>query len=194
MDASRAVRCRLEERLFATTIRAMRISNATITAAAAVLFAAVGVYCIVVGLNHEYYDLMGPGPGFFPIWIGALLTVLSVAVLVQGLRPTSALPEASAAAAAAVDEPFFASPAAAWRISGLLAALFAVWWLLDVLGFRLTIFLFALLGPRLIEPQPLVRSLVIALLCGFGVAYGFETWLHVQLPDPSIGALDDLGF
>ena len=176
------------------TISAMTISNATVTAAAGVLFAAVGVYCIVAGLNHEYYDLMGPGAGFFPIWIGVLLTVLSVAVLVQGLWPTSAPPEASAAAASALDEPFFASPAAAWRISGLLAALFAVWWLLDVLGFRLTIFLFALLGPRLIEQQPLLRSLVVALLCSFGVAYGFETWLSVQLPHPSIGALDDLGF
>jgi hypothetical protein len=61
-------------------------------------------------------------------------------------------------------------------------------------GLRLTIFLFALIGPRLIEPQPLVRSIVVALLCSFGVAYGFESWLQVQLPRPSIGVLDDLGF
>jgi hypothetical protein len=171
----------------------MTISNATITAVAAVLFAAAGVYCIVAGLNHEYYDLMGPGSGFFPIWIGVLLTGLSVAVLVQSLRPAPRLPDAGSAELSDADEPFFASPAAAGRILGLLAMLFAVCWLLDVLGFRLTILLFALLAPRLIEPQPPIRSLVVAVLCSFGVAYGFESWLNVQLPRPSIGVLDDLG-
>jgi putative tricarboxylic transport membrane protein len=163
----------------------MILTNAKAAAAAAVCFAGVGIACVAVGMGYQYYDLMGPGAGFFPIWIGILLTGLSLAVLVQGLR--SAAEEAEAA------EPFFPSPAATWRIVGLLVALFVVWLLLDVLGFRLTIFLFALIGPRLIEPQPLVRSVVVALLCSFGVAYGFEAWLQVQLPSPSIGVLDDLG-
>jgi putative tricarboxylic transport membrane protein len=166
----------------------MILTNAKAAAAVAVFFAGVGIACVAVGLGYQYYDLMGPGAGFFPIWIGVLLTALSVAVLVQGLRSAPAPGEAEA------DEPFFPSPAAAYRILGLLVALFVVCWLLDVLGFRLTIFVFALIGPRLIEPQPLVRSLVVALLCSFGVAYGFESWLQVQLPSPSIGVLDDLGF
>jgi putative tricarboxylic transport membrane protein len=166
----------------------MILTNAKATAAAAAFFAGVGIACVALGMGYQYYDLMGPGPGFFPIWIGVLLTALSAAVLVQGARSGPGVEEAAA------DEPFFPSPAAAWRIVRLLAALLVVWCVLDVLGFRLTIFLFALIGPRLIEPQPLVRSVVVALLCSFGVAYGFESWLQVQLPRPAIGVLDDLGF
>lgn len=171
----------------------------TATRGAATFFGSVGIYCVYVGSTHEYYDLMGPGPGFFPIWIGALLTVLSARLLVASMLAARAgaggitTGAVTGSGRAHGTGPFFPSRQAVWRISGMSAALAVALALLDVFGFRLTIFAFTFFAPRILEPQPPLRSVLVALFCGFGIAYAFEFWLNVRLPRSSVGVLAALG-
>lgn len=163
----------------------MAIATFQITRVMAVFFGGVGAYCLATGFDLKYYGLLGPGPGFFPVWIGVLLLALSGLLLVRGFRPGPAADEAV---------PFNASTTDAARVGAFVTSFVVVWLLLDYLGFRLAIFVFAVFASRIIEPQPPLRTLGLALVCSLGVAYGFENWLKVQLPSPSIGFLADLGF
>ena len=75
----------------------------------------------------------------------------------------------------------------------MLIAIVATTALLEVIGFRLAILLFALAAPSLMDRPSLFWRIVLALFCSFGVGYAFETWLGVQLPKPSIQFIEDLG-
>lgn len=54
---------------------------------AAGVFALLGVFAIVESRQLPYYTSNGPGPGFFPLWIGIALAVVSTIHLVQLLVP-----------------------------------------------------------------------------------------------------------
>jgi hypothetical protein len=46
-------------------------------------FLAFSAYLVFESRQMEYYADLGPGPGFFPFWLGVLLAVLSLVWLVQ---------------------------------------------------------------------------------------------------------------
>src|SRR5262245_48121649 len=79
-----------------------------------------------------YSSPMGPGPGFFPIWLCGLLGLLAVALIAQ--------------ATFGADEPipadFFAERSGYVRISVAVAGLLATAGLMSVAGFRVTTFVF----------------------------------------------------
>lgn len=157
------------------------------------LFLVVGLGLVIMGSDLQYSDRFGPGPGFFPIWIGGLLAALSGASLVATVRPKSTPRVDTADATAPGFLAYFDEPGALARVGGMLGALFLVGSLMETFGFRLTIFVFALLAPAIIGRQPLLRVVLMAVLVSFFVAYAFGTWLGIQLPQPSIGLLKDLG-
>ncbi len=141
----------------------------------------IGALFAVLGLKFDYYGLLGPGPGFFPVWIGLILAGSCLILLVQTFFRHDD------------PQPFFLSSAAARRVLGLAASLVAAWLVLDVVGFRLTVLAFALIVPHVLDRQRAVTTVVVAVTASFGVAYGFESWLLVQLPEPAFGWLRDLG-
>src|SRR3970282_2870239 len=53
-----------------------------------------GVYVAFEALKLPYVSEFGPGPGFFPLWIGIGLTLLSLLLIVANLFG-SAAPESS---------------------------------------------------------------------------------------------------
>lgn len=142
---------------------------------------AAGVFFVVTGLQLRYYVRTGPGPGFFPVWIGALLAASSLYLMVQSFRAKEGV------------EPFFPSREAAQRVALVVLSLVCVWVALDYLGFRLAILGFALIVPQLFGRQSIVTTVVIAVIASFGVAYGFEKWLGVWLPTPTFEFLQRLG-
>jgi putative tricarboxylic transport membrane protein len=142
---------------------------------------AAGAFLIVSGLQLRYYVRTGPGPGFFPVWIGALLAASSLYLLVETFRSRDGR------------EPFFPTGEAAKRLGLIVMLLLAAWVALEYLGYRLAILGFALVAPRLFGKQSTVTTIVVALIASFGVAYVFEKWLGVWLPTPQIEFLQRLG-
>ena len=141
----------------------------------------IGIYLVVAGFQLRYSGRTGPGPGFFPVWIGTLLSLSSLWALFRSFVDN---PDRT---------PFIRSREAATRVGTVLAGLFATWWLLEYLGFRLASLLFAISVPPLLGRQKLAVLVIIAVAISFGTAYVFERWLGVLLPRSSFEFLADLG-
>jgi putative tricarboxylic transport membrane protein len=79
------------------------------------------------------------------------------------------------------------------RIIAVLVTMALFGWVVDDLGFQLTMLLF--LGSRLmvLGRQNLIVTAAVALVGSFGVYYVFTHWLDVQLPASSIEFLRNLG-
>ena len=157
------------------------MSNTSVMRVLLLAFLAIGIFLMVMGYQLRYYTRTGPGPGFFPVWIGALLTLCS---LWAGI--SSFIDERDAL-------PFVESVESVKRVGAVLAGLFATWLLLEFLGFRIAIFLFSLAVPPLLGRQRPIVLVVTAAVFSFGTAYVFEKWLGVWLPRSSLGFLADLG-
>lgn len=59
--------------------------------AAGLLFIALGVAFAVIATNYRLGTAGRMGPGYFPIGVGVLLTLLGTGVLVKSLRPGAAV-------------------------------------------------------------------------------------------------------
>jgi hypothetical protein len=139
---------------------------------ASVVSMLVAAFLARESLRLRYYTPLGPGPGFFPLWLSILLAILAVAMFWQA---TFGKPEAMPA-------DFYADRKGYLRIGAVVAALVGVIVLIEPLGFRLVmlafyLFLLAALGRQ----HPLVTG-TIALAGSFGVYYVFAHWLAIPLP------------
>jgi putative tricarboxylic transport membrane protein len=120
----------------------------------------------------SYYTPLGPGPGFFPLWICVLLALLAVFVFVNAtFRQPVALPEG-----------FFAPASGYRRIVAVVLALFAVASLLPVLGFRLTMLAFYLALLSLLGRRHPLETLLLGLVGSFGAFHVFVEFLSLPLP------------
>lgn len=120
----------------------------------------------------SYYTPLGPGPGFFPLWICILLALLaSVVFLHATFRQPHALPEG-----------FFATASGYRRIAAILIALFAVAALLPTLGFRLTMLVFYLALLSLLDRRHPLETVILALIGSFGAFHLFVEFLSHPLP------------
>ena len=150
---------------------------------ASLVFLAFSAYLMFESRQMEYYVDLGPGPGFFPFWLGALLAVLSVIWLIQVSRGPAGPMEAG----------FIPDRRGMVRVLSILISLGLFGWFVDDLGFQLSmlafmVFLLIVLGRQ----KPIVTALV-AIIGSFGVYYLFTHWLDVQLPASSIEFLRNLG-
>jgi putative tricarboxylic transport membrane protein len=151
--------------------------------AAAVCFVTLSAFAVWESWNLEYYTSLGPGPGFFPLWLGAALGGLSLAWLVQE-SGRSENPKGRA---------FLPPRGGIVRILSILAALAAMAGLMNFLGFQLSMFLFVLFLLMVLGRQTLWVTLVVAFLCSVGVYHLFGGYLDVALPAASVKFLAGLG-
>lgn len=120
----------------------------------------------------SYYTPLGPGPGFFPLWLCILLALLAVVVFLQAtFRQPVALPEN-----------FFAPASGYRRIAAILISLFAVATLMPTFGFRLTMLAFYLALLSLLGRRHPLETLVLAVIGSFGTFYVFVEFLSQPLP------------
>lgn len=138
---------------------------------AAIAIALAGLLVVRESVALKLYTAMGPGPGFFPLWLAIALIALAAAMFFQ----------ATFQAAEPMPEAFLPTSIGLIRILAVLAALVAVMLLLEPLGMRLTFFAFALVPPLLGYRRPLV-VLAIALAASFGVYEVFARVLDIPLP------------
>lgn len=143
-----------------------------------------GFVCLVLAafVAHEsvklkLYTPLGPGPGFFPLWLAVGFGALAVTLLVQ----TTLAPAPPPA------EPLLGGRAAVLRLGAVLTALAGTALLLEPLGFRLTTLAAYLFLLRALGRPRLSVMLVIALAGSFGVYHVFVNLLHVALPVGRLG-------
>lgn len=149
---------------------------------AAVCFIALSGYVCVAAIGMEYYTKLGPGPGFFPFWLGLIMGGLSIIWLIQLFRQSGKSNEGR----------FLPEKKGVIQILLILAALTATA-VMGVIGFQLTMFLFVGFLLRVLGRSSLWTTLIIALVCSVGVFHLFGKYLDVQLPASSLAMLAALG-
>ncbi len=151
--------------------------------AVSLICAGIGVFFMFQGYRLRIEGQLGPGPGFFPFWIGAALTTLSAVWLVQAsIQAPSAKPPDLL-------------PPRSQRVSLVMVvvALAAFMLLLRPIGFDLTMLALLLFLFFLIDRKFPVAKVIIALLGSFGVHRVFEQLLRVPLPYASLQFLRQFG-
>ena len=151
---------------------------------AALCFLAFSAYLMWDSWNNmEYYTPLGPGAGFFPFWLGALLGGLGIVWLVQVSRRSGNTEEG----------PSLPPRGGIVRILSIIVSVAAVSALMDLLGFQLTMFVFMIFMLMILGRQTIWTTLIIALVCSVGVYHVFGRYLDVQLPAASLSFLANLG-
>ena len=150
---------------------------------AALCFVAFSVYIVWEAWNLEYYTRLGPGPGFFPLWLGAMMGALSLFWLAQ-VSGRKGQPKEGA---------FLPERDGMARLLSVLGAMIAATLLMDWLGFQLAMFLLLLFLLLIPGRQSVWLALLVALLGSVGTYHLFRSWLDVQLPQASLSLLARLG-
>ena len=129
-----------------------------------VVFLLIAAFLGYHAVKLRYYTPLGPGPGFFPIWLCAILGLLAVTLFFQArLATPEPLPEG-----------FFASRAGYFRILVVLAGLFAIPVLMPTFGFRLTMLVFYLALLVFLGRRNPIEIILLALAGSFGTFYVFQ--------------------
>ena len=118
-----------------------------------------GVYVAFEALKLPYDSEFGPGPGFFPLWIGIGLTLLSLLLIVANLFASTAPESSKSQSRTAIGRALVG-----W--SGLMLAIGLLHWL----GFGLSLALLAAFLVLALER----RSPWVAISVAFGLALGFH--------------------
>jgi putative tricarboxylic transport membrane protein len=137
----------------------------------------LAAFIAVEALSLRYYTPLGPGPGFFSFWLALILAGLALAVVVQA---TVGKPEP-------MPDDFFSDRTGYLRIGAVVLALVATIYLLEPLGFSLTMFGVCAFLLYALGRQGAVVTLAISLACSFGAYYVFDHWLRVPLPRGVLG-------
>lgn len=162
-----------------TGMQEARSSRAPDLAAAAAVFA-LGLAAFVGALGLGYWT-RGPGPGFFPLWLGALLMLLGGVWAGQVARGRNVH----------VSEPV--APEGPRAVALVLGALLVTTLLLDVVGYQLAMTALVLFLLLVVGKRHLIESILVALVAGFGVYALFANVLQVYLPTAGVPFLAEMG-
>jgi putative tricarboxylic transport membrane protein len=142
-------------------------------------FVAAAIVTLVSSFGYPYKDRLGPGPGFFPTWLSLITGGLSLALFYQVTWSRNA--------PFSKGSPLPEDRGGAVRIFIILGALMASVVFLDLLGFRITLFLFLIFLPLALGMRSWLLILIFSLLGSFGVFHLFYYWLKVPLPMGVLG-------
>ena len=140
---------------------------------ASVVFFVIGVFVAYQSWQLRYFTRLGPGPGFFGVWLGGLMAVLAVILFLQNTLPRWR-----------PGEPLALLPPAEVRVRwlGTVVALAVVVVALPLVGFRVTVFALSLFLLAYVGRQSWPLSLGVSLVASIGVFYIFTNLLSVVLP------------
>jgi putative tricarboxylic transport membrane protein len=131
---------------------------------------ALGTYIVIQAAIWPYYEVNGPGPGFFPVWYGVLMILLSLGLIVSAARK----PKVEGG------EKIFTM--GTWRALtvwlGLVICLVAMAWL----GFNIAFALFTVFIVSYVLGRPLLTGVITGVLSSAGFYILFAWVLGVQLP------------
>jgi putative tricarboxylic transport membrane protein len=154
-------------------------------AISAAVLAGLGGYIVVEARTWDYLAPDGPGPGFFPIWYGVALLVLSLIVI--GSRLVTLVKEGRTPGTAAASSATRSSVAAGKRREiyhalSVWAAFSVCIALLKVLGFLVALALLTLFIVAVIYRRPWKVAVAVAVGTSLGFYLIFPLALSVALP------------
>ena len=140
----------------------------------------VSLWLILESSNYNYIVKYTPGPGFFPFWLGVVLSLFSITLLIEtfitrgrkNLEEPRCLPDRQVL----------------YRVGEitLLTAGFAL--LMTSLGFVLTVICFVAMILHFMERVTLTRSVLTGLIMSFCVYLIFQYWMELGLPAGFFGS------
>jgi hypothetical protein len=133
-------------------------------------------YAAVAWRHYPYWSPTGPGSGFLPVWIGAVMAALALLLVVSASR-SATVPEAR----------WLPEGRGLVRLVVVVAAIAVFVALMDLIGMILgsAAFLFGIL--RFLERYPWPWAVGIAVGVA-GLIYGvFTYWLQVPFPTSPLG-------
>ena len=151
------------------------ISNRGDVISGAVL-AGLGTYIIVESRQWDYLGIDGPGPGFFPLWYGVAMVVLSLLLIAISLTR-----EAGAVRRKAVNWGEVGNALLTWLAFAICVGL------LKVLGFLLAFALLTFFIVAVMYRRTLKAALLTAAGCALGFYLVFPLALNVSLPVGKLG-------
>lgn len=132
----------------------------------------LGIFLGYEATRLDYFSDMGPGAGFFPVWLCGLLGVLSIVMIAQATFGESKPMPAE----------FFTDRIGYIRIAIAVLGLLAIALLMATVGYAIvTFFFFVVLMPVFGRKNP-IEILILSAIGGFGVYYVFTHWLSQPLP------------
>ncbi len=145
---------------------------------ATAIMLAVCLLMVWQSLQLPLTDRLGPGPGFFPLWLSLIGAALAAALLLWASLGAVTGGEAPA---------ILPRREGAWRIVAVLAGLALVAGLMTELGFRLSMLLFVAGLVVALGERRWWAVALFALAGSFGVYHVFNNWLDVVLPVGVLG-------
>ncbi|MCM3653339.1 tripartite tricarboxylate transporter TctB family protein [Metabacillus litoralis] len=136
----------------------------------AVIIFLVAFIFLIQSLSLPYNSEIGPGPGFFPLWLSGILLIVSCIYIYQAIKKVKEKEEFQ----------WFSDKQALKKILYILGTLILFVLLISFLGFLFTstIFLFLLL----VKEYKWYKSLMISIIVTLIVYWVFGTLLDVALP------------
>jgi len=154
-------------------------------AISAAVLTGLGGYIVMEASRWDYIAPDGPGPGFFPIWYGVALVVLSLVVIgarvIRMAQEGGARGVRSASGAAAAKRREIYHALAVWLAFTVCIAL------LQVLGFMIAFGLLTFFIVALIYRRPLKVAGAVAVGTSLGFYLVFPLALGVALPVGVLG-------
>ena len=140
------------------------------------VLAGLGIYIVFEARGWEYLGADGPGPGFFPLWYGIAMIVLSLLLI-----GASVVHRAASEPGGRVNWREVGRALATWvAFTGGIA-------LLKVLGFLLSFGLMTLFVVAVMYRRPLKVALAVAAGTALGFYLVFPLALNVSLPVGVLG-------
>jgi len=138
---------------------------------AGAVLGAFGLYVIWVATKLPYVSDVGPGPGFFPIWLGIGMVLFASVLMFSSFRTSVSGPDSEPKS-----WPLLLRPFAGW-----VAVMIAIA-LLGKIGFALSFVILTVFLVVALDRRPLSLAVVVAV--GLAVAFHliFVVALDVSLP------------
>lgn len=158
-------------------------SKRIITRITALCFCAFSITIIIIARTYTYLSPNGPGPGFFPLWLGSILLVLSLIWVAQLVLERSADSEDDSLAPKGAIMPIIAT------VGGSLLYAF----LLPILGYPISMLMYLMLLFAVISKARIWVCAVSAVGASLGSYALLVFGMGIQLPQSPFPFLQSLG-
>lgn len=139
---------------------------------ASIVFFVFGSVVAYEATTEQYMTSTGPGAGFFPLWIGIIIMVLSITLFLTTRRS---------------DTPFTKNRSGLLK-AAVVAISFPVYGhVMSYLGLIVSLVLYLIFLIGVVERKGWRQAVFVAVPFGLGSYLLFEAWLGVQLPKGMIG-------
>ena len=131
----------------------------------------IGLVVLFLSSQYTIGTLSDPGPGALPFGLGLVFVLLSMILLFQSFRIRD--PE---------NEKHLPFGPRRLKVFFIILFLCLIIFLLESLGYLLSIFLMISLSMLIMEPKRWLSALLLGVIASYSSYMLFDVWLKVQLP------------